>query len=71
MSDGGTRVRARGQRKVGLQLADRLSVSADLIELVWQHKLWWMVPLLLAMALLALLVVLEASPIGPLLYPIF
>jgi hypothetical protein len=54
-----------------LQVADRMSVSADLVNLVWQHKLWWMVPLLLAMALLAILVVLEATPIGPLLYPVF
>jgi hypothetical protein len=67
----GTRVRPRSRRKVGLQVADRLSVSADLINLVWRHKLWWMVPLLLAMAVLAALVVLEATPIGPLLYPLF
>jgi hypothetical protein len=53
------------------QVADRLSVSADLINLVWRHKLWWMIPLLLAMAVLAVLVVLEATPIGPLLYPVF
>ena len=68
---GGTRTRARPRRKVRQQLSDRLSVSADLVELVWQHKLWWMVPLLLAMAVLAVLVVLEATPIGPLLYPVF
>jgi hypothetical protein len=53
------------------QVTDRLSVSADLIDLVWRHKLWWMVPLLLAMVVLAALVVLEATPIGPLLYPVF
>jgi len=52
-------------------VSDRLSVSADLINLVWSHKLWWMVPLLLAMVVLGALVVLEATPIGPLLYPIF
>jgi hypothetical protein len=54
-----------------LQVADRMSVSADLINLVWQHKLWWMVPLLLAMALLAVLVVLNDTPLGPMLYPVF
>jgi hypothetical protein len=71
MIHGDTRTRARSRRKVGHRVADRLSVSADLVELVWRHKLWWMVPLLLAMALLAVLVVLEATPIGPLLYPVF
>ena len=52
-------------------MADRLAVSSDLICLVWRHKLWWMLPLLLAMVVLAALVVLEATPIGPLLYPVF
>ena len=53
------------------QIADRLAVSSDLIYLVWRHKLWWMVPLLVAMVVLAALVVIEATPIGPLLYPVF
>ena len=61
----------RSSRRFGLQVADHLSVSGDLINLVWRHKLWWMVPLLLAMVVLAALVVLEATPIGPLLYPVF
>jgi hypothetical protein len=65
------RRRTRSRRRFEHQVADRLSVSADLIDLVWQHKLWWMVPLLLAMVVLAALVVLEATPIGPLLYPVF
>jgi hypothetical protein len=73
MMDTGRRVRPqrRPRRKIERQVSDRLSVSADLINLVWQHKLFWMVPLLVAMAVLAVLVVLEATPIGPLLYPVF
>jgi hypothetical protein len=64
--------RSRPRRNhVGLQVADRASVSGDLINLVWHHKLWWMLPLLLALVVLAALVVLEATPIGPLLYPVF
>ena len=65
------RTRTRSRTSLKLQVTDRLSVSADLIDLVWRHKLWWMVPLLLAMVVLAALVVLEATPIGPLLYPVF
>jgi hypothetical protein len=71
MMDRATRPRGRPRRSLGLQLADRLSVSSDLVYLVWRHKLWWMVPLLLALLVLAVLVVLEATPIGPLLYPVF
>jgi hypothetical protein len=48
-----------------------MSVSSELVYLVWHHKLWWMLPLLLALIVLAALVVLEATPIGPLLYPVF
>ena len=69
--DRATRARVHPRRRRGLQLADRLAVSGDLVNLVWQHKLWWMVPLLVAMVVLAALVVLEATPIGPLLYPVF
>jgi Family of unknown function (DUF5989) len=65
------RVRSRPPRNVGRQVSDRVSVSSDLLNLVWQHKLWWMLPLLLAFVVLAALLVLEATPIGPLLYPVF
>ena len=69
--DRATRARPRPRRNLGLQVADRLAVSSDLVYLVWRNKLWWMVPLLLAMVVLAALVVIEATPIGPLLYPVF
>jgi hypothetical protein len=71
MMDQATRARPRSRRTAGRQAADRLAVSGDLVYLVWRHKLWWMVPLLLALVVLAALVVLEATPIGPLLYPVF
>jgi len=69
--DRASRTRSRPRRTLALQVADRLAVSSDLIYLVWRHKLWWMVPLLVAMVVLAALVVIEATPIGPLLYPVF
>ncbi len=71
MMDRAARSRARPRRGIGTQVSDRLSVSSDLVYLVWRHKLWWMVPLLVAFVLLVALVVLEATPIGPLLYPVF
>jgi hypothetical protein len=52
-------------------VSDRVAVSSDLVYLIWRHKLWWMVPLVLAMVVLAALVALETTPIGPLLYPVF
>ncbi|HLZ30178.1 MAG TPA: DUF5989 family protein [Chloroflexota bacterium] len=46
-------------------------MTSDLVRLIWEHRLWWVVPLLLALLLLAVLVVLESTPVGPLLYPLF
>ncbi len=52
-------------------VADRASVLGDIVTLVWQRKLWWLVPLLVTLLLLAALILLEATPVGPLLYPVF
>ena len=69
--DPAAKARSRPGRRASQQVSDRLAVSSDLVYLVWRHKLWWMVPLLLALIVLAALIVLEATPIGPLLYPVF
>ena len=64
------RRRSNGSR-AGAQLGDRVAVTSDLVRLIWQHRLWWVIPLLLTFVVLALLVVLESTPVGPLLYPLF
>jgi hypothetical protein len=53
------------------QLDDQLALTRDIAGLIWQHKLWWLVPVLVALLALTLLLVLEATPVGPLLYPLF
>jgi hypothetical protein len=53
------------------RLDDQFALTRDVVELIWQHKLWWIVPVVLALLLLSLLLVLEATPVGPLLYPLF
>ena len=55
----------------GAHLEDQLALTRDIVELIWQHKLWWVVPVLVAMLVLTLLLVLESTPVGPLLYPLF
>ena len=50
---------------------DRAAIAGDVVRLIWQHRLWWLVPLLVSLLILALLLVLEATPVGPLLYPLF
>ena len=61
----------RARRGVGAQVGDRLGVVGELVHLVWSHKLWWMIPLLLALLVLGLLLTLQATPVGPLIYPVF
>ena len=53
------------------ELSDNAGLVGDLLLLVWHHKLWWLVPVLVVMLLLGLLLVLQATPVGPLLYPVF
>jgi hypothetical protein len=50
---------------------DRLETFGQIVLLVWSHKLWWLLPLLLSLAVLGLLLTLQATPVGPLLYPVF
>ncbi len=62
-----------GARRPGrrAELADNAGVLGDIVQLVWQRKLWWMIPLLVAILLLAVLIFVQATPVGPLLYPVF
>ena len=52
------------------QLGDRAAVTFDLVALLWQHRLWWLVPCLVSLLILGALLVLQATPLGPLLYPL-
>jgi hypothetical protein len=61
----------RAQPSIGAGLDDQLALSRDLLGLIWQHKLWWLVPVVVALLVLSALLVLEATPVGPLLYPLF
>ncbi|MBI4494440.1 MAG: hypothetical protein HY690_16785 [Chloroflexi bacterium] len=53
------------------QTRDHLDTIGQLVRLIWAHKLWWLIPLLLSFAVLGALLVVQATPIGPLLYPVF
>ena len=53
------------------RLDDQYALTRDVVGLIWQHRLWWIVPVVVALLLLSVLVVLEATPVGPLLYPLF
>jgi hypothetical protein len=53
-------------------VAEGGALVTALAAMVWQRKLWWMVPLLLALVLVgSLLFLAQATPLGPLIYPLF
>lgn len=50
----------------------RLGVVGDLLRFLWRERLWWMIPILIALVLVALLVVLGSNPAtAPFVYVLF
>lgn len=50
----------------------RLGVVNGLFAFLWKHKLWWMMPILLAVACVALIVALASHPAAaPFIYTLF
>ena len=45
---------------------------AELFWLLWQHRLWWLIPMVIVLLLFAVIIVLgSTSSVGPLLYTLF
>ena len=50
----------------------RMGVVGELLTFLWRERLWWMIPILIALILVALLVVLGSSPaVAPFVYVLF
>lgn len=47
------------------------SLLADFVDFLRTHKKWWLVPLLLSLAVIGLLAAVGGSPLGPFIYPMF
>jgi len=49
-----------------------LGITGELLRLFWQHKMWWLVPMVAVLAIFALLLVFAAaSGVGPFIYTLF
>lgn len=49
-----------------------LGVFGELLHFLWQRKLWWLIPMVVVLMLLALLIVFAStSGIGPFIYTLF
>jgi hypothetical protein len=59
------------ERKRGAFLS-RLGILGELLVFLWKRKLWWMIPMIVALILLAaLLVFAQGSAVAPFIYTLF
>ena len=53
-------------------LASRLSIGIELFQFFWQHKWWWLTPMVVFLFLVGILVVFgQSSAIAPFIYTLF
>ncbi len=53
-------------------MVTRLGIVGELLQYLWQRKLWWLIPMLLVMLLVVgLLVFAQSSAIAPFVYSLF
>ncbi len=50
----------------------RFGILGELLFFLWKRKLWWLIPMVSILILLALLLIFtQASSVAPFLYPLF
>lgn len=53
-------------------LAIRFGIMGELLSFFWQHKWWWLTPMILVLLIFGLLVIFAStSPIAPFIYTLF
>lgn len=53
-------------------LVSRLGVVGELLVFLWRAKMWWLIPMVVALLLFAILIVVaNAGPAGPMIYTLF
>ncbi len=51
---------------------DRVSILRELIEFLWERKLWWMIPMAVVLAGVGLLLIFaQGSAVAPFIYTLF
>ncbi len=50
----------------------RLGIVGELLVFLWRAKMWWLIPMVVALLLFAILIVVaNAGPAGPMIYTLF
>jgi uncharacterized protein DUF5989 len=53
-------------------LTNRMGIAGELLGFFWQHKWWWLTPMLVALLVVGLLVIFaQSSAIAPFIYTLF
>jgi hypothetical protein len=53
-------------------MGSRLGIARELLGFFWQHKWWWLTPMLLVLLMVgALMIFAQASAIAPFVYALF
>ncbi len=53
-------------------ISSRLGIAGELLRFFWQHKWWWMTPLILGLVVMAALVIIaQSSAVFPMIYTLF
>jgi len=53
-------------------LASRLGIAGELLTYFWQHKWWWLTPMIVALLFVGALVIFaQSSAIAPFIYTLF
>jgi hypothetical protein len=49
----------------------RLVIAAELLQFLWEAKLWWMIPMVSLLLLLGIIIIGQSSVIAPFIYTLF
>lgn len=53
-------------------MREKLSIMGELLQFLWRERLWWMVPFVVTLLIVAVLVIFaQSSPVLPFLYAAF
>jgi hypothetical protein len=53
-------------------LLTRLGIATELLEFFWERKLWWMLPMIVALLMLGgIMIFAQSSAIAPFIYTLF
>ena len=54
------------------RLLVRLGILGELLRFLWEQKLWWLIPMIVMLGLLAMLLVFaQGSAVAPFIYTLF